>query len=96
MRREYKSKTRWALRVSALVAASGVISCGGSASETPFPQPPIESNLAARHEAARGNDTAPSEALGSSSEVATEASAAANSSDLPPSAPTVSPGAGAF
>jgi hypothetical protein len=29
----------------------GATACGGSSSETPFPQPPIESQLEARHDA---------------------------------------------
>jgi hypothetical protein len=46
--------TRLALAFAwAALTSTCVTACGGSSSETPFPQPPLERALKARHDAAR-------------------------------------------
>lgn len=84
----FTTGARWRATGVAMLALTGV-GCGGSASETPFPQPPIDDRLAARHERAN----APEEATeASTTNVATQASAAATASSSNDSAPLPDPG----
>jgi hypothetical protein len=70
--------------VAALVLTLGyTVSCGGSASETPFPQPPIEHDLAARHDTAHAaDDVAPAPTLGVSASISASSSAPALSASV--------------
>lgn len=69
------------------------VACGGSSSETPFPQAPLDPKLQARHDAASAAQAAEE---GPGSALATSASPSASSmpaaAPAAPSAASVSPG----
>ncbi len=74
-----------------LVVGMAVTACGGSASETPFPQPPIERELAARHERASGDASADTETSASSAATSAALSTQPNTAEAPVVAPTAEP-----
>lgn len=105
MRRQPSLSTRLG-NSAMIVTVTVLVGCGGSASETPFPQPPIDRELAARHEHAweaeegdvdSSNATGATAASLASSDVRSEQAPPAPVGETPAEAnepPTNTPGVG--
>lgn len=76
-----------------VLATAAVAGCGGSSSETPFPQAPIERELDKRHEAVFASERAeasapPRDGVSPTLSVEARADGAATSSPVPGSTPS--------